>query len=439
MARQQSSVKGKGTEVLLGSPQAVPSQSEPVTAEQESQPVAELDADAAVVPAASTAEGTLPGEGEVGSALYEEARAAESTPVSADASWLEKASWPPSAEAELALIEHDQVIQATSQAATTEQESAMTDTASIDAASKAATEQEVAAIAAAATEAAPDDDWDMQEPEEKVETVELPETPLPADQEAELTEASSDRMANLNAEIDDVYDQVLNQVGDNESIAIECYNALLKARDIVLRDDVGRLAQAEYYVKLARARLKRAAASAAGARKNAWWIFAWGLIWGMLYAAGILLLDSAYVQDAIARLNLTNSVIDPKVLLPSMVWGGIGGVLAIWYSLFKHISARDFDGNYNISYLGKPFFGLVLGATVYMVVSLLVTSLGIWPSGATSSETGAAIPMVTPWIIYFVAMVAGFKENRVFGLIDQIMRWIFPEKGSTTTTDGGLP
>ena len=70
----------------------------------------------------------------------------------------------------------------------------------------------------------------------------------------------------------------------------------------------------------------------------------------------------------------------------------------------------------------------MLGATVYMIVSLLVTSLGIWPSGMTNSETGAAVPMVTPWVVYFVAMVAGFKENRVFGLIDQIMKWIFPER-----------
>ncbi len=429
---KQSSVKGKGTEVLLGSPQATQSVPEP-DSEAVSQPAAEPEVETAAVAAIS--EGALPGEDEVGSALYEEARAAEAVLAPADAPWLEAADWPPSAETEMALIEHDQLRQATSQAAITEQEHA-TDTVSTEAASQAATEPDIETIMAA-TETARDG-WDMQEPEEEVEAVELPETPLPADQEVELTQAAGDRLAKLNAEIDEVYEQVLNEVGDNESIATECYNALLKARDIVLRNDVSRLAQAEYYVKLARARLKRASKSATGARKNAWWIFAWGLLWGMLYAASIVLLDSAYVQDTLALLNLKNSVIDPKVLLPAMVWGGIGGVLAIWYSLFKHISARDFDGNYNISYLGKPFFGLVLGATVYMIVSLLVTSLGIWPSGLTNGETGAAVPMVTPWVVYFVAMVAGFKENRVFGLIDQIMKWIFPERNATSQTSEEL-
>ena len=363
-------------------------------------------------------------------------RAAEAVQGPTDAPWLEAASWPPSAEAELALIEHDQLAQAASQASATEPESTMAGTALTEEISQVAAEEEIETIAASLETA--QDDWDMQESEEKVGAVELPETPLPLGQEEELTEAAGGRLAKLNAEIDEVYEQVLNEVGDNESIATECYNALLKARDIVLRNDVSRLAQAEYYVKLARARLKRASTSANGARKNAWWIFAWGLLWGMVYAASIILLDSAYVQDTIALLNLRNSVIDPKVLLPAMVWGGIGGVLAIWYSLFKHISARDFDGHYNISYLGKPFFGLVLGATVYMIVSLLVTSLGIWPSGMTDSTTGAAVPMVTPWVIYFVAMVAGFKENRVFGLVDQVMKWIFPQREDTSQATDGL-
>lgn len=414
MPNQQSSVKGKDTEVLLGSPQATPRQSGSDTGEPASQPAGEIEAAAPDV-----VEETLPGADEVGSALYEEARAAEPVQASADAPWLESADWPPSPETELALIEHDELAQAISQAAPAGAASGEVETA------------------AAALETARDA-WDMQEPEERVEPIVLPEVGLTADQEEELLAAAAARLAKLNAEIDEVYEQVLNEVGDNESIATECYNALLKARDIVLRNDVSRLAQAEYYVKLARARLKRASTSASGARKNAWWIFGWGLLWGMVYAASVILLDSAYVQDLIGQLNLQNSVIDPRVLLPSMVWGGIGGVLAIWYSLFKHISARDFDGHYNISYLGKPFFGLVLGATVYMIVSLLVTSLGIWPSGMTNSETGAAVPMVTPWVIYFVAMVAGFKENRVFGLVDQVMKWIFPEREATRSIDSDL-
>jgi hypothetical protein len=415
MAKLQSSVKGKGKEVLLGAPQTLPAQADDAPPEQTLESAADPEAGATEAAVGAAAEPVIADE-ELGSAIYEEALAAESIPAAAEAPVLEATTPSFLPEVEPAESEQAPLSQEAAQSTTAESKSALTTVVSAEAAQ---------------------DEWDMQAPEVKVEQVELPENPLPAGEEQELTEAAGGRIPKLNAEIDKVYEQVLNEVGDNESIATECYNLLLKARDIVLRNDVSRLAQAEYYVGQARARLKRASTSAVGARKNAWWIFAWGLLWGMLYAASVILLDSAYVQNSIARLNLQNSVIEPRVLLPAMVWGGIGGVLAIWYSLFKHISARDFDGHYNISYLGKPFFGLVLGATVYMIVSLLITSLGVWPSGATTT-TGAAVPMVTPWVIYFVAMVAGFKENRVFGLVDQIMKWIFPEKALAKTTNGDL-
>ena len=108
-----------------------------------------------------------------------------------------------------------------------------------------------------------------------------------------------------------------------------------------------------------------------------------------------------------------------------MVWGGLGGVVAIWYSLFKHVAQRDFDSSYNISYVGKPFFGLILGAPVYMVINLLIVSLGIWPANLPE-ELGAMT--IAPWIIYLLAWVCGFKENRIFGVVDYAMKRVFSTK-----------
>ena len=104
--------------------------------------------------------------------------------------------------------------------------------------------------------------------------------------------------------------------------------------------------------------------------------------------------------------------------------------MAIWYSLFKHVSARDFDSYYNISYIGKPFFGLILGATVYMVVQLVIVSLGIWPTGLAQGVEGVLTPSIAPWIIYLLAWASGFKENRIFGLVDAVMKRIFSSQGS---------
>jgi hypothetical protein len=112
-------------------------------------------------------------------------------------------------------------------------------------------------------------------------------------------------------------------------------------------------------------------------------------------------------------------------------------VVAIWYSLFKHVAARDFDSHYNISYIGKPFFGLILGATVYMVVQLLIVSLGLWPANLPESIEGMVQPSLAPWIIYLLAWASGFKENRIFALVDAVMKRLFSSneaQGSTTYT-----
>jgi hypothetical protein len=151
----------------------------------------------------------------------------------------------------------------------------------------------------------------------------------------------------------------------------------------------------------------------------------WGLIWAMVYVSLLILLGSQYVVDWIDWLGLQSPYVDPEILLPAMVWGGLGGVVAIWYHLFKHVSQRDFDSSYNISYLGKPFFGLILGATVYMAVFLFVAALGIAPRADTESLLGLRDPAITPWIIYLVAWACGFKENRIFGMVDRLVKSIF--------------
>jgi hypothetical protein len=148
------------------------------------------------------------------------------------------------------------------------------------------------------------------------------------------------------------------------------------------------------------------------------------------------MLDSRWVTDFIDQLQLNSRFVDPSIFLPAMAWGGLGGVVAIWYSLFKHVSARDFDSYYNISYIGKPFFGLILGATVYMVVQLIIVSLGIWPE---TLPEGVVSPTIAPWIIYLLAWAGGFKENRIFGVVDLVMKRIFSSEETATIKTQGSP
>lgn len=271
--------------------------------------------------------------------------------------------------------------------------------------------------------------YDVQEGAGGVERLELPDRQLTEEEQQKLLRRlGGARLRELDEEISKTYDQVLTKAGENEEIATDCYNLLLKARDIILRRDAARISQAEYYVEVVQARLKRSTESEASVKKYAWWITAWGFVWGAFYLALLVLLNHTWFQAMLAPTSGSSVVTDTETFLRAMVWGGIGGVVAVLYSLFKHAGLRDFDSQYNLSYVGKPFLGLVLGATVYMIFQLTVT-VGILPA-ALQVQSAAAVT-VTPWIIYPLAWAGGFKENRIFDLVDRVIKRIFSGK------DGG--
>ncbi len=274
---------------------------------------------------------------------------------------------------------------------------------------------------------------DLQAPESKVERLELPERELTEEEKKLLLERLGDaRIQELDRRIGEVYEQVLTKVGENEDLSTECYNQLLKARDIILRRDAARIPQAEYYIEQVRARLRRAIESENGAKKYSWWIAGWGLFWFAVYITVLILLSYSKFREMIAPTATGNTIVNMEIFLPAMVWGGIGGVTCVFYSLFKHVGLRDFDTQYNLSYVGKPFLGVILGATVYMIVHLMILTLGILPAGLqTVGEVNA--PTVAPFIIYLLAWACGFKENRIFDLVDRVMKRIFTGEAAETT------
>jgi hypothetical protein len=264
---------------------------------------------------------------------------------------------------------------------------------------------------------------DIQSPDEKVELAELPEGELTTEEEDELaTRYGQARIENLAAEIDRLYEQVRSEVGANKEISTWCFNLLLQAKDIVLRLDAARLSKAEYNVEQVRARLERAADSQAWAQRHAWWITGWGFFWGAVFLATLVALSMGWLEHLAPHTAVQQAYVDPVIFLQAMLWGGVGGVVAIWYSLFKHVSSRDFDIQYGLSYVTKPFFGLILGGTVYMVVQLLILSLGVGPVPLPEGLAGLSTSTIAPWLVYLLAWVCGFNESRVFGLVDGVMR-----------------
>jgi hypothetical protein len=280
--------------------------------------------------------------------------------------------------------------------------------------------------------------FDVQDLDQGVEPLELPEGELTEEEKRQiLARLGSVRIAELESRIRETYEEVRRRSGENESITTDSFNKLLKARDIVLRRDALKIAQAEYYVEQVRARMKRVTESDAAAKKYQWRILAWGLAWGAVFLTVLILLNQSWFHELVVPPEGI-ALVDMEVFFSAMLWGGIGGVVAVLYSLFKHVGLRDFDPQFNISYVGKPFLGLVLGATVYMIFNLVIRTLGILPAGLEGME-GATAPAVAPGVMYLMAWACGFKENRIFDLIDRVMKRIFSGEEETPPTPPAEP
>ena len=279
---------------------------------------------------------------------------------------------------------------------------------------------------------------DIQEPEERIEPIELPDRELTEEEKAQiLARLGDEQIGKLESAIDEVYEAVRLSVGDSQGIATDCFNKLLQARDIVLRRDAAKIPQAEYYIKLVQARLKRATDSEVAAKKYQWWLLVWGMFWFAVLLTLLILLNEAWFRDYFISPDSSGSLVNMEVLLSTMVWGGIGGVVAVLYSLFKHVGQRDFDSHFNLSYVGKPFLGAILGASVYMAFNLLVRALGILPAGLQGVEEISA-PVVAPGVMYLMAWIGGFKENRIFDLLDRAMKRVFSGGDAVSEPSAGL-
>jgi hypothetical protein len=428
MAKRRASLRGRGAEILLGTPAAAESEPQPVEAASTETEAGGADAPGAKAGArapdeSAEAEPILDDE-EVERALEEEARAAGPSPEEEVAFSVEPVDEelpdmvPPAADEALELPEEAAIYEAP----LPEVSDVVSGVLPPRPGQTPSALGEDVAVA-----------YDIQEPEDTVEPIELPDRELTEKERAQIMDRLGDeRIRTLEEAIDEAYEGVRLEVGDNRDITTECYNQLLKARDIILRRDAANIAQAEYYVESVRARLRRAAESEAAARKYQWPILIWGLLWFAAFLTLLILLNENWFREAIIPSDNGNTLVDMDIFLSTMIWGGIGGVVAVLYSLFKHVGQRDFDVHYSLSYLGKPFMGLILGATVYMVFNLVIRALGILPAG-TEEGGKVTVPVVAPGVMYLVAWASGFKENRIFDLVDQGMKRVFAGGGSAST------
>lgn len=144
--------------------------------------------------------------------------------------------------------------------------------------------------------------------------------------------------------------------------------------------------------------------------------------WFVLLIAGIVFFNplSVWLDGVTAGAEGKTPLITVSPLLFTMLWGGIGGVVGGLYSLWRHIA--EFDKQYTIWYTLQPITGIVLGGIIHVIVMTGFLSMSIQTSG--SNATVAQQSQAVQWFPALLAVVAGFRQNFAYALIDRIIELV---------------
>jgi hypothetical protein len=245
---------------------------------------------------------------------------------------------------------------------------------------------------------------------------------LTDEQRAELSQHQDvqEKLVELSRAIQVEYDRILHDdVSTNKDITDWCHTLLAEARVIVMYRELGDLARAEWCVQQVRARLDRAEQST----QQIWVpvaITLWGVAWFISFIS--LIFDPLWVLGLLNLANFSDPFISPEVFLRALFFGGLGGVAAVFYHLFKYVRDRSFDGKYVLSYFGKPFMGMILGSMIYLTVFVAMRLLGLTPVGLPGSAPESVTNVLYMALLYFIAMAVGFKENLAFDLLSRVIK-----------------
>lgn len=247
-------------------------------------------------------------------------------------------------------------------------------------------------------------------------TVPSLETPSAPQHPAKL----ADRLAALEQAIEAEYEHIRReQASISQEITDWCHRLLLEARTIVTQGKMEELPRAEWCVEQVCARLDRAQRST----RRVYTPIAltlWGVGW--FFVLVYLIFDPIWMLRWVGLSDAADFFINPTIFLRALVFGGLGGVAAIFYHVFKYVRECNFDGKHTLSYLGKPFMGMILGAMAYLGMFVFMRILGMKPVGLQVSNAEVLTHVFYMAALYLLAMMLGFKENRVFNLLNRAVK-----------------
>ncbi|PWH17710.1 MAG: hypothetical protein DDG58_07535 [Ardenticatenia bacterium] len=242
------------------------------------------------------------------------------------------------------------------------------------------------------------------------ETLSAPQHPAPL----------PDRWSALEQAIEAAYERIRSeQPSIGQEVTDWCHRLLMEARTIITQGRIEELPRAEWCVEQVHTRLDRAQNSVSKIYTPVA-LTLWGIGW--FFVSVYLVFDPLWLLRWIGLSTAPDFFINPTIFLRALVFGGLGGVAAIFYHVFKYVRERNFDDKHTLSYLGKPFMGMILGAMAYLGMFVLMRVLGMKPVGLQVSDAELLTHVFYMAALYLLAMALGFKENRVFNLFNHAVK-----------------
>lgn len=216
------------------------------------------------------------------------------------------------------------------------------------------------------------------------------------------------RFLTLSFQIERLYDDVKSQLRDSPKLTERCFDLLLQARQAFERHDHART---EFFIQSTDALIKRSVKSAEGARSPV----VLGLwVWQLLaLLIGVIIVALSYVTGlTLFGLPVAAELI---VLIRTLGWGMIGGVIGALYNLTRFVQRREYDPAYAMHYFARPIFGMLLGALLFVL-----SQAGILAGNLIIGDFKAG-----PIFLYVFAVLAGFKQEYVGEFFDNLVKAMF--------------
>lgn len=245
-------------------------------------------------------------------------------------------------------------------------------------------------------------------------------------EEEVLRRIGPERIQQLSKRIDELYTQVTSGTISDVKQASAALLYLRQARDKELEDQ-RQYDEAEYLVNVAQYIVTRAGNVRQWSYTYGIVMLIYGLIWLVVFTAGLVLDEPLlnFFRTFSTVPSAATAMADVFAPYNTVLWGGIGGVLGLLYSLFKHVAVRqDFDRQFVLWYIIQPFMGMLMGAIVHLFFVAGVFQL----VGATSDAFDA--------IGALLAIAAAFRQHYVYAWLESVLKAFEPGKSKEKEAEG---